>query len=131
MHGFSHPKLNKDEYPCFHCDNFYGGKFAKISYRKHIDRLITREERICKTCGHMARTVEYLEIHEQVQHLGLKRFKCEGEDCHKEFSKNKYLVMHKKTHDTSNSFPCLKCNFSSHLKKNLNSTYKDTMLRGI
>merc|ERR1719318_2221343 len=68
----------------------------------------------------MARTVEYLEIHEQVEHLGVKRFKCEVEDCQKEFSKNNYLIIHRKTHDTSNSFPCVQCTFSSHLKKNLN-----------
>ena len=43
-HGFSHPELNKDEYPCFHCNNLYQGKFAKGSYKKHIDRIITREE---------------------------------------------------------------------------------------
>ena len=118
-HGFSHPELNKDEYPCFHCNNLYQGKFAKGSYKKHIDRLITREERICQTCGHMARTVEFLEVHKQVEHFRLKRFKCNIEDCDKVFLKTDYLRRHKKGHDTNNSYPCDQCKFSSNMKENI------------
>jgi len=120
-HRFSHPELIQEAYSCFHCKNIYQGKFAKSSYKKHIDRLITREERICETCGHIARTVEYLEIHKQVKHLGLKRFKCDIEECEKEFSKNRYLIIHRRTHNSSTTYYCeyTSCDYTSNLKKNI------------
>ena len=123
-HGFSHPRLNKDKYSCFHCNNLYRGKYAKQYYRKNIDRLIDREERICQTCGHLARDVDFLGIHKQVEHFGLKRFKCEIENCGLEFSKNYRLINHKRTHDTSISYPCDQCSFSSNSRKTLNKHIK-------
>jgi len=119
-HCFSHAQMNEEEYACFHCTNVYRGKFAKSSYKKHIDRLITaEEERACDTCGHMAKTKEFLEVHMQVKHLGLKRFKCEIDGCVKEFSLNKYLIKHRRIHDTSTSYQCNECEFSTNLSKNL------------
>jgi len=118
-HCFSHPEFNQEEYSCFHCKNVYRGKHAKSSYKKHIDRLITREERVCNDCGHMAKTIEFLEIHKQVKHFGLKRFKCDIESCDKEFSLNKYLIKHRRTHNTSITYQCDECDFKTHLKKNL------------
>jgi len=119
-HFFSHPESNKEEYSCFHCENVYEGKHAKSSYKKHIERLATREEeRVCDLCGHLAKTTDFLETHKQVKHFGLKRFKCEIEGCDKVFSLNKYLIKHKRTHNTSESYQCEMCDFKTHLQKNL------------
>jgi len=117
-HSFSHTKLNQDEYSCFHCNNVYQGNFSKQSYRKHIDRLITKEERVCDICGHLAKTMDYLETHKQVKHLGLKRFKCESDGCDKEFSKNRYLIIHTRIHSSA-CLKCDECDFSSNLRKNI------------
>eukprot|EP00092_Neocalanus_flemingeri_P086858 GFUD01109507.1.p1 GENE.GFUD01109507.1~~GFUD01109507.1.p1 ORF type:complete len:737 (+),score=115.03 GFUD01109507.1:241-2451(+) len=117
-HCFSHQKLNQERYSCFHCKNVYESKTAKDSYRKHIDRLITREERICEICGHIAKTVDFLDTHKQVKHFGLKQFKCD--ECDKEFSKNRYLIIHRRTHNTTNTYKCDQCDYSSNLQKNTN-----------
>ena len=70
-------------------------------------------------CGHVAKTPDYLETHKQVKHFGFKGFKCEHDDCDKQFSLKKYLIKHMKTHSTSESFQCNMCDFKTHLQKNL------------
>jgi len=119
-HSLSHPEFNRMEYSCFHCDKVYGGKHAKSSYKKHVDRLINREkDRVCDMCGHVAKTPDYLETHKQVKHFGFKGFKCELDDCDKQFSLKKYLIKHMKTHNSSESYQCNMCDFKTHLQKNL------------
>ena len=121
-HNFSHPKLNQEEYPCFHCTNHYGGygaNKAKSSYKRHIERLINREKRTCDECGHMARTEEYLDIHTKTKHLGIKLFQCEFQGCESKFSKVAGLKKHKKLHDRSNIYPCSKCSWTTDFKQNL------------
>merc|ERR1719233_2125522 len=87
---------------------------------KHVIRLINHErERVCDMCGHVAKTPDYLETHKQVKHFGLKGFKCEHDDCDKQFSLKKYLIKHMKTHNTSQSFQCNMCDFKTHLQENL------------
>ena len=118
-HSFSHPQLNKEVYPCFHCTNVYDSKQAKYSYTKHVDRLIAREERTCETCGHMAKSEEHLKIHKQIKHFGIKKYRCDFEECAKQFSTNKYLKVHRRTHESSIIFPCDKCEFTTKLRTNL------------
>ena len=125
-HSFSHPKLNQEEYSCFHCFKQYGGygaNKAKSSYKRHIERIINREKRTCDDCGHMAKTEEYLHLHTTTKHLGLKPFLCEYQGCESKFSKLDGLRRHKELHDRSNIYLCSKCNYTTDVK---NYLYKHT-----